>query len=186
MQTKLIWNIFGVVIVAALSACAPQLKQGQIDAPSVDHSREGVDPVTVGYRLMAVGENQLALDTFERAAVKAGLTADLLNSMGMANLRLGRVHQAKSLFERAVSKNESSPEIWNNLAIATMDLGQTAEAAAIFRKAYALSNGENDSIRNNLRLALEKIENPVYDASLEQEYKLVRQGSSEYLIQTAL
>lgn len=186
MQTNLVSTCLGALLLAALAACTPTLKGGQLDAPAVDHRKDGVDPITVGYRLMAAGENQLALDTFERAAVRSGLTADLLNSMGMANLRLGRVHQAKSLFQKAADKNATSPEIWNNLAIATMDLGQTAEAAAIFRKAYAMSNGENDSIRNNLRLALEKIENPVYDGAKEQDYKLVRQGSSEYLIQTAL
>ena len=51
----------------------------------------------------------------------------------------------------------------------------------MFRRAYALDDGESDSIRDNLRLALEKSENPDYDER-EQDYKLVRRGSSDYLI----
>ena len=59
---------------------------------------------------------------------------------------------------------------------------ETAEAAEVFRRAYALDNGESDAIRDNLRLALAKIENPGYDPDQQQDYALVRLGSGSYLI----
>ena len=63
-----------------------------------------------------------------------------------------------------------------------MERGKTAEAAEVFRRAYALDNGESDAIRDNLRLALAKIENPGYDPDQQQDYALVRLGSGSYLI----
>ena len=63
-----------------------------------------------------------------------------------------------------------------------MEMGEIAEATQIFRKAYALDNGESDSIRDNLRLALSKSEKSVNTDDQTNEYKLVRRGSSDYLI----
>jgi cytochrome c-type biogenesis protein CcmH/NrfG len=83
---------------------------------------------------------------------------------------------------RAVREEPDRPESWNNLGVVLMETGQTAEAAQVFRRAFALDNGESDAIRDNLRLALAKMENSQYDAEVQQEYKLVRRGGSEYLI----
>ena len=63
-----------------------------------------------------------------------------------------------------------------------MERGKLGEAVQIFKKAYALDNGESDSIRDNLRLALAKSKKEPYDDNQNQEYKLVRRGSSDYLI----
>jgi hypothetical protein len=52
----------------------------------------------------------------------------------------------------------------------------------VFRKAYALDNGESDSIRDNLRLALANSENPDNNVDQNENYKLVRRGNSDYLI----
>ena len=51
-----------------------------------------------------------------------------------------------------------------------------------FRRAYALDNGESDSIRDNLRLALAKLENSDYGDAQEQDYKVVRRGSGDFVI----
>ena len=60
---------------------------------------------------------------------------------------------------------------------------KTAEASEVFRKAYALDNGESDSIRENLRLALEKLNERVYDDAISHNYKLVRRSDSDYLVE---
>ena len=117
------------------------------------------------------------------AALEQGLTPEILSSMGSANLGLGRLGQAEDLLRRAVKEEPDWPEAWNNLGVLLMERGKTAEAVQIFRKAFALDNGESASIRDNLRLALAKSENP--DTVLEeQDYKLVRRGQGEYLIRT--
>ena len=131
---------------------------------------------------MDAGEFELALQAYSRAALDRGMTVDVLAGLSTANLGLGRLGQSETLLRRAVATHEATPEIWNNLGVVLMERGKIAESVHIFQKAYALDNGESDSIRDNLRLALAKSEKTSYDPVQEQDYKLVRRGSSDYLI----
>lgn len=151
-------------------------------APGVARNEQAVDATLVGHRLMHAGEYELAIDAFERAAVTHGLTSDILLGIGSASLGLGRLQTAERLLRQALDQDERSPEIWNNLGVVLMELGETSEASQSFQRAYALDDGASDSIRDNLRFALEKLENPEYNEDNNQNYKLVRRGSSDYLI----
>ena len=102
--------------------------------------------------------------------------------MGTANLGLGRLGQSEELLRRAVVAEPEWPEALNNLGVVLMEQDNIPEAVQIFRKAYALDNGQSDSIRDNLRIALAKSENPDNNSGQNQEYKLVRRGSSDFLI----
>jgi len=153
-------------------------------APRVDGKKEPVDQLLVGHRLMDAGEYELALEAYSRAAGKEGFTAEVLSNIGSANIKLGRLGQAERNLRAAIAKDEWRPEIWNNLGIVLLETNQTSEAVQIFKKAYALDNGESDAIRDNLRLALAKFENSAYDEpQIEQEFKLVRRGGSDYLLE---
>jgi Flp pilus assembly protein TadD len=168
----------------ALTACAPRLgpaRDGPF-APGLRQNGEAVDGLVVGHRLMQAGEFELALRAFTRAAGDQGLTVDVLSALGSANLGLGRLGQSEKLLRRAIETDAAIPETWNNLGVVLMERGEYAEAEQVFRRAYALDNGQSDSIRDNLRLALAKSENPDYDEGEEQDYKLVRRGSSDFLI----
>ena len=134
---------------------------------------------------MQAGEYELALEAFTRAALDQGLTSEILTSMGTANLGLGRLGQAETLLRRAVREEPEWPEAWNNLGVLLMEQGETAEAVQVFKKAFALDDGESTSIRDNLRLALAKSEESGNTEPQGQEFKLVRRGSSDFLIQTA-
>ncbi len=151
-------------------------------APDVDRGEQAVDGLVVGWRLMDAGEYELAMNAFIRAGVEQGRTADVLAAVGTANLVMGRLGQAENLLREALEVDDSHPETWNNLGIVLMESGEYAQAEQIFRKAYALDNGESDAIRDNLRLALAKSNQPVYAGEKTQEYKLVRRGSSDYVI----
>ncbi|WP_406648614.1 tetratricopeptide repeat protein [Aliisedimentitalea scapharcae] len=151
-------------------------------APGVDLSKEAVDGTDVGHRLMAAGQYELAIDAFTRAALVQGSTPEILTGMGSANLGLGRLGQAEDLLRRAVVAAPEWPGAWNNLGVVLMERGKIAEAEQIFRKAYALDNGESDSIRENLRLTLAKLENPDNTGGQQKDYKLVHRGNSDFLI----
>ncbi|SHG56704.1 tetratricopeptide repeat protein [Cognatishimia maritima] len=176
-----------LILGFALAACSTGGLGTSTDspfAPSIDARKEAVDQTLVGHRLMDAGEYELALEAYTRVAAKEGLTADVLANIGSANLKLGRLGQSEDNFRDAIEQDETRPEIWNNLGIVLLEAGQTAEAVQLLRKAYALDNGESDAIRDNLRLALAKMENPAYDGpQLEEEFKLVRRGSNDYLLQ---
>jgi tetratricopeptide (TPR) repeat protein len=154
----------------------------QVFAPGVDRRGEAVDGLVVGGRLMDAGEYELAIEAYTRAALVHGMNVDVLAGLGSANLALGRLGQGERLLRRAVAKPEASPEVWNNLGVLLLEKGAIGEALLVLRKAFALDNGATDAIRDNLRKALAKTENAGYDAPKEEDYKLVRRGSSDYLI----
>lgn len=169
-------------IAAVLTGCGNSTSEKDPFAPGIAPGGAAVDPMLVGHRLMSAGEYELAIKSFSRAALDRGMDAEVLIGIGSANLALGRLGQAEDLLRDALDADETSPEAWNNLGVVLMEKGEVAEAAQLFRRAYAIDNGESDSIRDNLRLALAKIENPVYDEDLKQDYKVVRRGSSDFLI----
>ena len=176
-----------ITVAAVVAACGPDRIEDLPDgpfAPGVDPKGEAVEGTEVGHRLIQAGQYELALDAFTRAALKQGLTAEILSGMGSANLGLGRLGQAEDLLRRAVRDDPTWPEAWNNLGVVLMERGNTAEAEQIFRKAYALDNGESDAIRDNLRLALAKMETAGYGEPRQEDYKLVRRGSGSYLIRS--
>jgi len=66
-------------------------------------AEEAVDGLTVGHRLMAAAEYELALRAYYRAALDTGMTPDLYSAVGSANLKLGRLNQAEELLRKAGS-----------------------------------------------------------------------------------
>lgn len=151
-------------------------------APDVDHREEAVDGLVVGWRLMDAGEYDLAMAAFTRAGLQKGRTPEVLAAVGTANLAMGRLGQAQGLLREAIEMDDTHPETWNNLGIVLIEQGEFGEAEQVLRRAYALDNGESDAIRDNLRLALANSNQPVYGDEKTQEYKLVRRGSSDYLL----
>ena len=178
------WAI-SMVVLAALAACdtASDTLPDNPYAPATDYSAEPVDQLLVGDRLMDAGEFELALQAYTRAAGARGMTPEVLGALGAANLRLGRLGQAEVQLRKSLDADKDNFGTWNNLGVALMESGQTSEAVQVFRQAYALSNGQSDEIRDNLRKALAKFEDAQYDA-VENTYKLVRQGTGEYLLKT--
>ena len=181
--------VAALIAISTLSACqtAP-LKpvEGDLFAPGVDRRGEAVSGIEVGHRLLAAGEYELAIRSFNRAALdQGGIDAEILSGLGSANLGLGRLGQAETLLRRATTEFEAWPEIYNNLGVVLMERGKTNEAIQIFRKAFALDDGESTLIRDNLRLALAKSENSVNLDPDNNAYKLVRRGSSDFLLRTA-
>ncbi|MDK3017129.1 tetratricopeptide repeat protein [Pseudodonghicola flavimaris] len=176
-----------LALAALLSGCGPDritpLKDSPF-APGIDHRHSGADHIETAHRLMNAGEYELAMDAFARAALADGMSTEILTGLGTANLGLGRLGQAEEMLRRAVKQAPDWPEAWNNLGVVLMERGKTAEAQQIFQRAYALDNGESDAIRDNLRLALAKTEKPANNGQQNQGYKLVRRGSSEFLIRT--
>lgn len=177
-----------IIVGLTLAACeptTPTLGEGVGPfPPSGDVSREeSVDGLIVGHRLMAAGQYELALKAYIRAAGKQGTTVDVLSALGSANLRLGRLGQSESLLRRAVKEDQTFVPAWNNLGVVLMQRGQVGEASRVFKTAFALDSGKSDEIRENLRRALAKIEQPAYDEEKEDRaFDLVRRGNGRYLI----
>ena len=158
--------------------------KGQPFPPGVDTRQDAIDGLTVGHRLMSAGEYELALKAYYRAASEHGLDVDTLSAIGSANLKLGRLGQAEDSLRDAITLDETFAPAWNNLGVVLMESGQDGEASRVFRTAYALDSGETPQIRENLRLALAKLENPGYYAENNNTFALVRRGGGEYRLQS--
>ncbi|WP_281983697.1 tetratricopeptide repeat protein [Thalassorhabdomicrobium marinisediminis] len=171
---------------AVLTACGPggfaPSGGDRVFAPGVAGSSD-IDGLLIGHRLMAAGEYELALRAYTRAAAQQGLNVDTLSALGSANLKLGRLNQAERLLRRATEEDPTFAAAWNNLGVILMERGKTAEAAQVFRRAFATDNGNSDEIRDNLRLALAKLDDPLHTDGQENEpFQLVRRGTGDYVI----
>ncbi|MEP2639619.1 tetratricopeptide repeat protein [Roseobacter sp.] len=169
--------------LALVGCSAGDLAPPQLDAPGVDLGAQAVDGLEVGHRLIAAGEYELAIKSFNRAAIAQGtVDADILAGLGSASLGLGRLGQAESFLRRAIARDDAEPEDWNNLGVVLMEAGKTAEAQQIFKRAFALDNGESVAIRDNLRLALAKSQVSANVDPQTDDYKLVRRSDTDFVI----
>jgi Flp pilus assembly protein TadD len=180
----------GITLVLAalsVSACADNGRlsadrTGPPPPPGTQTVRDGIDGLEVGHRLMAAGEYELALRAFLRAAGEQGGTVDVFSALGSANLRLGRLGQAETLLRRAIVMDQRFVPAHNNLGVVLMEQGIYGEARRVFETAFALDSGRSDEIRENLRLAIAKTENPRYVETNNNNLRLVRRGSGQYLL----
>ena len=183
-RTMSFLNLVRLFPVMTLVACAQsgglQQPEDSPFAPSgTSNFGEAVDGLTVGHRLMAAGEYELALKFYHRATFEQGVNVDVLSAIGSANLQLGRLNQAEQILRRATEFDETFPPAWNNLGVVLMERGEYGEASRVFRLAFALDSGRSAEIRQNLRLALAKLGDPDYSEP-NDEFRLVRRGPGYY------
>lgn len=177
--------LIAIAAFAAVVSCSPKSETGLEDgvyAPGVNHRKDAIDGLEVANRLMAAGQYELALEAFTRAALDQGMTTEILTGIGTANLGLGRLGQSETMLRRAVQEAPDWPEAWNNLGVLLMEQGKYPEAQQVFQKAYALDNGQSDSIRENLRIALSKSANSDNNAGQNNDYNLVQQANGHFLL----
>ena len=186
-RKKLVLVTFvSLALVACVQNQNPDLTAlGQGPNAPVDaaHISEAVDGLIVGHRSMASGEYEVALKAYTRAAAEQGLSADVLSALGSANLKLGRLGQAKKLLKSAVEKDDRFVPAWNNLGVVLSSEGNLREAKRVFQLAYALDSGNSDEIRTNLTKIIAKIEKSGYTIkNNNNEFDLVRRGNGRYLL----
>lgn len=178
-----------VAALGLLAACQStggfsQDKASPFAPTGVAKGEESVDGLIVGHRLMAAGEYELALKAYYRAAAEHGASVDVLSAVGSADLKLGRLGQAEQMLRRAIEVDQTFVPAWNNLGVVLMERGDAAEASRVFQTAFALDSGQSDAIRENLRLALAKMQQPTYDEPNNNKFELVRRGEGQYLLLT--
>lgn len=164
-----------------LAACAPGTTTR---LENVDHAPPGavqgaapiVDYKIVADRLLAAGEAEMALQSYTRAAGKEGLTPDILVSLSTANIRLGRLNQAEQQLKSVLKDDPEHIGALNNYGVILMEQEKYGEASRTFRKAFALDSGETPEIRENLRVALAKMEKTPYNVE-QSAYTLVSRGN---------
>jgi Flp pilus assembly protein TadD len=182
-----------LTILLGLAACVPGAAPDRLDPIAQDLQvdapqgtvvlRDGVDQRLVGDRLLDAGQPELALRAYYRAAAETGLTPDSLTAIGAANLRLGRMGQAEQQFRQALRLDDGHVPALNNLGVVLMEKGEYGEARRVFELAFAQDSGRSDAIRENLRLAIARMENIVYsDDNNQKGPGLIRRGEGVYTL----
>ncbi len=131
---------------------------------------------------MEAEEFELALSAYQRAASETGVNAEVLSGMGSANLRLGRLQQARTLLEKAIEQYAESASVWNNFGVVLISLGEYQQAQQAFRVAFGVDNGESELIRQNLILANRLMNELSAEIAREYDFSLVRYGNGSYLL----
>ncbi len=182
-------SIAATLSLVTLTACLPGPELDALNPtagnspPAVNGAEQGVDGLLVGHRLMQAGEYELALKAYFRAAAEQGMNVDVLSAIGSADLKLGRLGQAEDVLRQAIKADPTFVPALNNLGCVLMEQGRYGEARSYFQQAYALDSGNSDEIRNNLKLAIARMENLGYgdgEQAQEPQFSLVRRGPSEY------
>lgn len=188
IKKRRVWFAICIVPFLLLTACNSRffaLSDDERRGPSVPLGTQrttSVDGLTVGDRLMAAGEFQLALDAYRRAAAEDGITSEALSGMGSANLRLGRLNQARTLLDKALESNDQSAAVWNNLGVVLMNQNEPQQAREAFRVAFGIDNGDSELIRQNLILANEQITAQTVEIAELADYSLIRHGNGSYFL----
>ncbi len=65
--------LWATTVCAVVASCTEESSSNGLDAPGFDPKGEAEDNITVGNRLMAAGEYELALESFYRAALDQGI-----------------------------------------------------------------------------------------------------------------
>lgn len=178
------------VAVCVLAGCQSERRISDgFNAPALPRDvavlQDTADGLVIGHRLMAAGEYELALRAYYRATAEQGATVDVLSAIGSANLRLGRLGQSEQMLRRALERDQTFVPALNNLGVVLMEKREWGEARRVFQTAFALDSGRSDEIRENLRLAIAKSENPGYTKVEANNLSLVRRGSGRYLLLSA-
>jgi Flp pilus assembly protein TadD len=177
----LILRCGAALLVLTLAACAPQpFTPDQVNTRA--QLAEDVDGLIVGHRLMAAGEYDLALRAYFRAASEQGATVDVLSAIGSANLRLGRLGQAEQTLRRALDQDAAFVPAINNLGVVLAEQRKWGEARYLFQSAFALDSGRSQEIRENLRLAIAKLQESRYTGENNDNFALVRRGNGRFLL----
>jgi len=183
-------SVLPLLLTGSLAACTPAnfplSDTGRVGPPpplGTPHTGS-VDGMIVGDRLMKAGEYELALQSYQRAAAEDGITAEVLSAMGSANLKLGRLNQARVLLDKAVAADANSVSAWNNFGVVLINLGDYLQAREAFRVAFGIDNGDSDLIRNNLILANGLIQQNIVENPDITQFSLVRHGNGSYFLIT--
>lgn len=93
-----------------------------------------------------------ALDYYRAAIAKGPRTADLYNKLGIAELQLTRLDDARRDFERAIKINKEFPEAYNNVGVTFYLRKKYKNAIKEYSKALKLRD-ESASFHSNLGTA---------------------------------
>jgi len=146
---------FAVVLVSGVQASAQKVVAlTHEEARALDHQNPTwdsirthlPDPATASAAQLEAAADVLrarrfledTLDYYEAALARGGEPSHLYNKLGVTQLELRNVNQARNYFQHAVKVQKKSPEGWNNLGAIDYLSGRYGNAISNYKKAIKL------------------------------------------------
>ena len=107
--------------------------------------------------LRRVGENEQAIESYQRALEIDDTYAWAWNGQGLAFAALQRWDEALACYELAVHYHEHDSWFWHNYGEALLNIGDYQEAIAAFERALEI-NPEHQHSQNKLAEARQRLE----------------------------
>ncbi len=187
-------GFLSAVLIASgllVSACAqPEgLPEGPAAGAAVREApaRQTNSYLSLGKRMLAAREPDLAMKAFLTSMSVEGISAEAMTGAGIAAQQRGLLTSARRYFEQARRLAPDSMVAHNNLGVVLYMLKEYYPARNAFRTAYALSGGRSEMAERNLNRAevtialLEGV--PETDPAISHE--VIRLGTSEFRIMEA-
>lgn len=146
--------VFSIIYLAFSAQVSAQRQLSHEEARALDHQNpawESVrahlpDPMTASAKQLEAAADVLrarrfledAIDYYEFALKRGGEEAHLLNKLGVSQLELRNVAQARIYFQRVVKVQKKSPEGWNNLGAIEYLTGRYGSAISNYKRAIKL------------------------------------------------
>jgi Tfp pilus assembly protein PilF len=169
-----------------VSACAlidtAPADQSQLAAPAVVQPRHSETYLSLGNRLLAAHEPDLAIKAFFKSMNNDGISAEALTGAGIAYQQQGLLTSARRSLEQASLLAPNSVMVHNNLGVVLFQQTEYYLARDEFRSAFALSNGTSEMAERNLNRVEAKIAEIEMSPETDQAitYEVIRLGSGEY------
>ena len=120
----------------------------------------------IGYLLLEQGQNlEEAVALIERSAKATPDNGSVVDSLGWAQFKLGRLQEAEATLRRAADLNPFSPEVRKHLGEVLVKVGKLAEAAEQWERALAFAFPDRKDLEKRLaelraRIAREQAARP--------------------------
>ena len=175
----------------AVSGCAPlgavpsdsvPVAATLLEAPVTVEPRRAETYLSVGKRLLAAGEPDLAIKAFLRSINNEGVSAQAMTGAGIGYQRQGLLTTARRYFEQATRLAPNSTITHNNLGVVLYKLKEYYPARNEFRSAFALSNGTSEMAERNLNRTETMIAaiETIPETDLAISHGVINLGGGEY------
>lgn len=173
---------YGFVCVACTQSGELISSSTGLVVPAKVEPRPAESYLTLGNRLLAAGEPDLAMKAFLRSMSVDGITAPALTGAGIAYEQQGLLTAARQYFEQASQMAPNSMIAHNNLGVVLFKLKEYYLARNEFRSAFALSNGTSEMAERNLNRteAMIAAMETIPETDLAISHGVISLGGGEY------
>ena len=183
-RSHLLAVLFASGILGA--ACTPMANAPggatALQAPARLAPQQSETYLSLGKRLLAEREPDLAMKAFLTSMSVEGVSAEAMTGAGIATQQQGLLTSAQRYFVQAHNLAPKSVVTNNNLGVVLYMLKEYYPARNAFRTAYALSSGKSEMAERNLNRTEEAIAllEEVDEADPAITHDLIRLGTSEF------